>query len=290
MTGYGAASGENPRFSLHVELKSVNNRYLKVTSRLPDQLAPFEQEFERLVRDVVTRGTVSVSVRLTAPAQSGRFRLDTQVIAGYCRQLRELTDSAGFSTERLAAQVLALPGVVVDSGSTLFDSQSDWPFVESVFREALAQFREFRVREGAAMELQMRQCCDTVSTGVGRVEVKAPVVVTEYRDKLLERVRGFLSAAGVPISTNDLLREVSLYADRCDINEEITRLKCHIEQFERMIAGGGSQGRKLDFLSQEMFREVNTMGSKASDIEISHVVVEMKAAVETLREILQNVE
>ena len=132
--------------------------------------------------------------------------------------------------------------------------------------------------------------CQTIDEQVDRVSELAPGVVSEYRQKLLDRLRSAMEESGVSISESDVIREVAIYADRCDINEEITRLRSHLQQFRTFLEGDQSLGRKLEFLGQEMFREINTIGSKANNVEIAHHVVEMKAAIERIREVLQNVE
>lgn len=290
MTGYGSSTGQCGRFNAVVELKAVNNRYLKVSVRCPDPLSAMEVEFERLVRERIGRGTVSVSVRLILPGQSSRYQLSPDVIAGYWGQLRQCAQSHQIPVPEWSDSLLLLPGVVVDELGTSFDVESVWPELEKLTCGAIASLQEFRVREGASLEKELRSDCLRIRGCLETVVVRVPAVVTTYRDKLLDRVRELLSGTGATVSVNDLIRDVSLMADRTDINEEIKRLNCHLEQFQSVMSDKVSQGRKLDFLMQEMFREINTMGSKSSDVEISHLVVEMKSAAERMREILQNVE
>ena len=140
------------------------------------------------------------------------------------------------------------------------------------------------------MRQDMERQCEVIETEVKQVALLAPQVVAEYRDKILERVRRLISDASVSIGENDVIREVALFSDRCDVNEEITRLRSHTDQFRRMLNGDSSQGRKLEFIGPEMFREINTTGSKANNVTIALSVVEMKAAIERMREVLQNVE
>lgn len=290
MTGYGGASGHNDRFNASIELKAVNNRYLKINVRCPDALSAMESEFERLVRESISRGTVSVNVRLTSVGQSGRFQIVPEVITGYWQQLREWADQSCVAIPEWSDSLLLLPGVVADELGSSFDAQSEWSLLERVTKEAIDCLSEFRQREGKAMRDELERNCDIIAESLERVVVRAPGVVATFRDKLLERVRELVTSAGGKVDQDDLIRDVSIFAERCDINEEIARLKCHIDQFRAVMNDKVSQGRKLDFLSQEMFREVNTMGSKASDVEIAHLVVEMKSAVEKMREVLQNVE
>ena len=140
------------------------------------------------------------------------------------------------------------------------------------------------------MQTELAAQCTAIATGVDRVAERAPDIIADYREKIVERVSELLKDHTAEISPNDVIREVSLHADRCDITEEITRLRCHIDQFNNVLNQQDSQGRKLEFLGQEMFREINTIGSKANDVEVAHCVVEMKSSIEKIREILQNVE
>ncbi|MDA0806485.1 MAG: YicC family protein [Planctomycetota bacterium] len=289
MTGFGSASGQSDRFTASVEIKAVNNRHLKVSTRLPDVLGSLEPLIEKTVREAVARGTVSVSVRFSAVGQASRYQISSELLTGYWNQLRAITQTSGVPLPEVNA-LLTLPGVISDELSSSLDAAEEWPFLEGIVSEALGGLNEFRQREGESMRAELQQCCEQIATNLESVIERAPEVVNNYRDKVLERVRELLEGSGATVEPDNLIREVSVFADRCDINEEITRLRCHIDEFLKVINGPTSQGRKLDFLSQEMFREINTTGSKASNVEIAHHVVEMKAAVEKIREILGNVE
>lgn len=290
MTGFGSASGQNDRFTASVEIKAVNNRHLKVSTRLPDALGSLESNIEKTVRKTIARGTVSVNVRFSPVGQASRYRISNELLTGYWNQLKTIGETSGIPQPDSIASLLTLPGVVSDELSSSLDAAEEWPFLEGVVVEALVGLNEFRQREGESMREELEQCCEQVSTNLEAVVQRAPEVVSSYRDKVLERVRELLEGSGSTVEPDNLIREVSIFADRCDINEEITRLRCHVDEFLKVVNGPTSQGRKLDFLSQEMFREINTTGSKASNVEIAHHVVEMKAAVEKIREILGNVE
>ncbi len=188
------------------------------------------------------------------------------------------------------SDLLPLPGVVVESELTADAVDSFWPDVETAVRKSLDQFEHFRQTEGRQMQNDLQLQCRTIAEQVDAVAALAPQVVAEYRTKLLERLQNAVAESGVSVSESDLIREVAVYADRCDINEEITRLRSHLQQFESFLNADQSQGRKLEFLGQEMFREINTIGSKTGNVAIAHRVVDMKAAIERIREILQNVE
>ncbi|MBI1311926.1 YicC family protein [bacterium] len=290
MTGFGNASGQNERFTAAAEIKAVNNRYLKVSTRFPDVLASLEPEFERLIRESIARGTVSLNLRFAPVGQGSRYHIVPEVVAAYSHQLRQIGVQQSLPVPEWSDAILSLPGVVADELGSTVDPEVEWPLLEQTIREAIERLQEFRQREGEAMQRDLTLNCDIISERVGKIAERAPDVVSAYRDKVLDRVSEMLKGSGASVQPNDLIREVSVFADRCDINEEITRLRCHVEEFRKVMDAPQSQGRKLDFLSQEMFREINTTGSKASNVEIAHHVVEMKAAVEKIREVLQNVE
>jgi uncharacterized protein (TIGR00255 family) len=165
-----------------------------------------------------------------------------------------------------------------------------WEAVSQALEKALAQHHEFRVREGHAMAVEIESSCDQIRAILDKIVQWSSDVIAEYRDKLLQRIQTLLANTDVSVDPRDLLREVSLFADRCDINEEITRLRAHLDQFKQLLSGANSQGRKLDFLCQELFRESNTIGSKSNHLGISHAAVDMKTEVERIREIVQNLE
>ncbi len=290
MTGFGNASGQNERFSTAAEIKAVNNRYLKVSTRFPDVLAALEPDFERLIRESIARGTVTLNLRFAPVGQGSRYHIVPEVVAAYSHQLRQIGVQQSLPVPDWSDAILSLPGVVADELSSTVDPKKEWPLLEKTIREAIERLQEFRQREGEAMRRDLVINCDIISERVELIAQRAPDVVSAYRDKVLDRVSELLKGSGASVQPNDLIREVSVFADRCDINEEITRLRCHVEEFLKVMGAPQSQGRKLDFLSQEMFREINTTGSKASNVEIAHHVVEMKAAVEKIREVLQNVE
>lgn len=287
MTGFGHSSSEDGGVHVSTEIKSVNNRYLKLSVRMPDTVARFEADIEKLVRSRVTRGSVQLSIRVRFAGGQSEYRIDSDLLKGYQDQLKSL--SAGSDAPRIE-NLLTLPGVVVETEFSEEILNSLWPVVENSLSESLDHFEDFRRREGESMRLDLERQCEVIETEVTKVAALAPVVVTEYRDKILERVRRLMNDASISISENDVIREVALFADRCDINEEITRLRSHTEQFRRLLNGDTSQGRKLEFIGQEMFREINTIGSKANHVTIALSVVEMKAAIERMREVLQNVE
>ena len=289
MTGFGNASLQTEGVHVSSEIKSVNNRYLKISVRMPDSVARFEAEIEKLVRSRVTRGSVQLSIRVRFTSGQSEYRIDQDLLRSFQRQLAEISGDAKVNSATLG-ELLSLPGVVSQTELPEEFVNSLWPAVEASLKESLDHFEDFRRREGESMRQDLEKQCEVIENEGRQVALLTPQVVTEYRDKILERVRRLIGDASVNIGENDVIREVALFADRCDINEEITRLRSHTEQFRRLLNGETSQGRKLEFIGQEMFREINTIGSKANHVTIALSVVEMKAAIERMREVLQNVE
>jgi uncharacterized protein (TIGR00255 family) len=290
MTGFGDARGQNDRMSMSVEVRAVNNRYFKLVTKTPERYQSLEGEIERVVRESITRGTVNVSVRVDGVAGSSAYRLDAVVLKGYWQQLMSLTSSLGAKPPDNLGSLLSLPGVVADGDSGTTDPREDWPLIESSLREALVKLHDFRAAEGSSMEQDLQLNLRIVSTELEKIAARAPQIVRDFRDKLRDRVAELLRDGEATVEPSDLIREVSIYAERCDVSEEILRLRSHLDQFQSFVRQPQSAGRKLDFLTQEMVREVNTIGSKANNSEVAHAVVEIKAAVERMREVLQNVE
>lgn len=289
MTGYGEARRQTETLHVGVEIRTVNNRYFKLTCRGPEGFAVLESDIEKLVQSYITRGTVSVSYRLQPASADGQYVLDSTLLQSYWRQLHRLAEKVHAPTPADLGSVLQLPGVVIERQIDS-DPRDVWPLLSETLTEALDRLQEFRRAEGTAMQQELSAQCRAIEGQLDNVSRCAPAVVREYRDRLAERLTELLADKQVNVEQSDLLREVSLFADRCDITEEITRLQSHLAQFQSFLQGETSQGRKLEFVSQEMFREINTIGSKANNVEIAHHVVEMKSAVEKMRELLQNVE
>lgn len=285
MTGFGVAQRENDDLSCSVEVRSVNNRYLKLGTRLPDSHAALEREIEKTIRDRIRRGTVSIVVRISKSRAQAHYHVNARVLQDYLRQLEGIVPE----DSNLAGHLLSLPGVVEET-SSIADPMSDWPTIRECLLSSIEDMERMRRDEGAAMQHELSSCCRIMADLVRQIEGIAPRTVTGYRDRLHDRLKNILEEFGVSVSAADLVREVSIFAERADIAEEITRLRSHLAQFEDTLGAGESFGRKLEFLSQEMYRESNTIGSKASDVEIAKLVVELKSNVERIREIIQNAE
>ncbi len=289
MTGFGEANCQSGSRLCHVELKSVNNRHFKLAYRCPDGLARYEPDLERLLRETISRGTVQLTIRLNRQATAQVPLINQALLKSYWQQLREMCEDVGAPLPEIAG-LLDLPGVVDDGEFDDETAKQFWSALETAITEALGKLQDFRRKEGEAMAADMRQNCAAISACLTKVAERGPQLIAEYRDRLLQRVQELLKSADVQLGANDVIREVSLFADRCDISEEITRLKSHLDQFLSLFEAAGSQGRKLEFLCQEMFREANTIGSKSNDVSVAHAAVEIKTSIERMREIVANVE
>jgi uncharacterized protein (TIGR00255 family) len=292
MTGYGEASFQSELLTLAIELRALNNRYLKVSLRAPEPYNLLESEFEKVVRKTIKRGTLQIHLRMQRQYAPQDFQINAVALRSYVTQLQAVAGELRLphGVESLIGQVLALPGVVPEPGTSGLKVDEEWPTLERVLEQALGKLQAMRQEEGRAMAGELLSLRDQIAAQLGQIRERSPQVAVQFRDRLLERVRALLAEVDVQIDRNDLLKEVSIFAERSDIAEEVVRLASHLEQFQVIVNEPESAGRKLEFLTQEMFREANTIGSKASDVAISRHVVEIKGALEKIRELIQNVE
>ncbi len=290
MTGHGEAHCQQDGIAVTAEVRTINNRYLKLVVRGGEGYTALEPQIESLVRAHVRRGTVQVGLRIQREPSPDDYKLNQVVLGSYRRQLEALYDKLHVADSIHLELLLSLPGVIDERATQNVDLQADWPAVERALNEALEHLAKMRIEEGRAMEADLKTNCDTVTSELNDIEKLAPAVVDNYRQRLRERLNKWLAEFDLQVDEADLLREVSLFSERSDISEEIVRLRSHLEQFGAIMSGEESNGRKLEFLTQEMFRETNTIGSKANDAEIARRVIEIKTAIERMREMIQNVE
>jgi uncharacterized protein (TIGR00255 family) len=292
MTGFGSAAFQKEGIAAAVELKTVNNRFFKLALRINDNYAAFEPKIEALIREKIERGTINVTVKVRKEKSASDYKLNETALLSYFGQIGKVNNELGLGNIAPIRidQLVTLPGVVEQNGDQDGDNETVWPVIEKALREALAGLQKMRQTEGDSMAADLKSNIENLRKSVTEVEKLAPEVAPNYRKKLTERIGKMVEEHGVILADGDFVREVALYADRCDISEETVRFRSHLEQFESAMATKDACGKKLDFLTQELFRETNTMGSKANDAEITRNVVEMKTIIERVREMVQNVE
>lgn len=288
MTGQGRAKLAVDGMEIEAEVRSVNNRFLKVTFKLTDPLSPFELAMESLVREHLKRGSVHVFVRYTGTGQSQSASINTDLLEHYLHQTMQAVRKTGYLLTLELGSVLNLPGVMAPGN--VADESALSELTLKTLSAALLDLNKMRQTEGNAMGRQLLELIRFVRELRGQIEVRAPEVIVEYRKRLESRVRMALNDLGHSAAELDILREVLQFSDRCDVREELVRLSSHLDRFEEALEGAESQGRRLDFLIQEIFRETNTIGAKANDATIAHYVVSIKTSVEQMRELVQNVE
>jgi len=289
MTGYGEVQCTEGEISYVLELRTVNSRYLKVAIKLPDNLAIFEPEIEKLLRSRLTRGAVSYTLRVRDTRAEAAQEVNQAALARYVHQLSAIREETTQIRIDLAT-LLLLPGVCQPPPLDEASRAHQWQVLERLTHQALDLLIDMRRVEGRGIAEDLRRQCASIRDHLQAVAERSPTVLAEYQQRLLQRVNELLADAKLQLVLDDLRREVALFAERCDINEEISRLRSHLDQFEKACDSRQPVGRKLDFLAQELLREVNTIGSKANDATIAHHVIEMKAAVDRLKEQVQNVE
>jgi uncharacterized protein (TIGR00255 family) len=290
MTGFGEVVEQREGYAIAVEIRTVNSRYFKSNIRTSEGYGALESLIESVLRDTVKRGTVNCNLRIRHLASADDFRLNTRVLDQYIDQLQSVAAKRNLDEAIRLEPLASLPGVVEELSAEALDAASLWPIVEPTLHGAIHQLTNMRAAEGVALVADLREQCATVALCLDVIEKQAPLVGESYRKRIQDRVNEALESLNVTIEPADLVREVALYADRADISEEIVRLRSHLQQFAVALDLEDSAGRKMEFICQEMGRETNTIGSKANDALISQQIVEIKTALERIREQIQNVQ
>jgi uncharacterized protein (TIGR00255 family) len=289
MTGFGRASATHSSGAVTVELKSVNNRFLKISLRLPDIFNELETELEGRIRAKLTRGTVYCNIQFERKQRGVSYMLNESLIREWMPRLKKLATEMGGKAPEFN-DLLAMPGVVLEESEKLELDEALKAGLFTALDSALDGLLDMRAKEGAMLMADMNARVTDVAKHSKQVEARAPQVVAEYRDKLKARIDKLMAESNQRLEPADLAKEVAFFADRCDITEETTRLAHHCEQFLLVIKGKGEVGRKLDFVAQEMLRETNTIASKANDAQLATIAVAMKSEIEKIKEQVQNLE
>ncbi|RYZ41365.1 MAG: YicC family protein [Myxococcaceae bacterium] len=288
MTGFGSGRARVGDEEVSVEARSLNHKFCEVKVRLPRELSALEPALVKLVKDRLARGSVEILVRRQAATVSGNVpTVDVALAREYARAFREVAEALGVTAEVTWSQVSNQPGVIRLEEKGV-DVESATQATQTALQQALAALETMRNTEGESIHTDLDTRMKLIEGWSQEVARLAPRAVNDYQQRLTERVAEL--ARGVAVDPQRLAQEVALFAERTDIAEEVTRLATHLEQFRLLMASPEPVGRRMDFLVQEMHREVNTTGSKSQHAEISARVVSMKAEVERIREQVQNVE
>lgn len=288
MTGYGSAKGSADALEISVELKSVNNRYLDVSVRLPRNFIFAEEAIKALVQKHISRGKVDVYVNVdTSSTDDVVITVNEALAKEYADALRRISQLCGVPDDVSATTVGKMPDVLSVEKKEA-DKERISAGITSVLEQALTEFDAMRAREGEKLGADILSRVDAIEAMTAFVEKRSPETVAEYRSRLEQRMREVLET--VAVDDARLLTEAAIFADKIAVDEETVRLRSHFAQMRGMLAGGSPVGRKLDFLIQEFNRETNTIGSKCNDREIAKTVVDMKAEIEKIREQIQNIE
>ena len=288
MTGYGRAVETVNGREFTVELRSVNNRYLDCSVRLPRLLSFTEDAVKQAVKASVSRGKVDVFISLRSEAEDDvQVNLNRGVLEGYLSAMRQMVTEFGVQDDISVSTVSRLPDVFIVEKKEVDEDQLQSDLLQAVSK-ALEGYDAMRTREGAALDADLRSRGETILSLVSQVEQGNGQTVADYRARLENKLREVLE--NTSIDESRILTEAAIFADKVAVDEETVRLRSHLQQMNSMLDGGGAIGRKLDFLLQEMNREANTIGSKCTDVKLARIVVDIKAELEKIREQTQNIE
>lgn len=288
MTGYGSAKGTVEGIEVTVELKSVNNKFLDTSVRLPRSFIFAEETIKSAVQSHISRGKVDVFVTVdSSMADDMVVRVNEPLLKGYVNAIMSISDGFALPNDMTAMNVCRFPDVLSVEKKEL-DAEAVAEGIKAIAEQALCDFDTMRVREGRKLHEDVLSKLSTIDSLVSKVEETAPQTVAAYRERLLQKMNDVLGTAGV--DENRIIAEAAIFADKVATDEETVRLRSHMEQLKIMLNAGSPIGRKIDFLIQEFNREANTIGSKCQNKDISYVVVELKSEIEKIREQIQNIE
>ncbi len=289
MTGFGDAAAERGGTHYAVEIRSLNNRYFKPVIKLPDTLSGLEPELESLLREKLGRGSITYVLKIRTDSPEAAYHINTGALSSYLAQLASVKGL----DDRLQidlATLLTLPGVCQEPRDESDEIQRHGQMVRDLTAKAITKLLAMRDREGASMFDELMRHTAVIQQSLDEIQKRAPFVIDDYHKRLNTRVNQLLQKAELQLDQSSLLKEVAVFAERADIAEEIQRLTTHLGAFEQACQKDVHAGRKLDFITQEMLREANTIASKANDATIARHIVEIKGAIDRLKEQVQNVE
>ena len=288
MTGFGRCEVSEGTRKMTVEMKSVNHRYLDVNMKMPKKLNFFDASIRSLLKTYIQRGKVDLFISFEDTAETNFSLKYNQELAGeYLKYLQQMADQFGLENDIRVSNLSRYPEVL-SMEEVQVDEEELWNLLERALKGACEQFVETRIKEGENLKTDLLAKLDEMLENVAYISQRSPQIVGEYRKKLEDKVKELLEDAHIEESR--LATEITIFADKICVDEEIVRLKSHIEHTKATLESGGAVGRKLDFIAQEMNREANTILSKANDLEVSNHAIELKTEIEKVREQIQNIE
>lgn len=292
MTGFGEASAQIDGVHYLVEIRSLNNKYFKAVIRLPEQLQALEAEFETELRRRISRGSITMTASCTSSGAGGAYTVNHEALEHYIEQIRRAPMIADGTVRVDVSGLLTLPGVLAPPADGEDRLDRARRAMLPLLHKACDGLIGMRDREGRVLADELLNHRSLIADRLARISGRAPTVVNDYENRLRSRIEMMVKGTDVFVNPADLIREIAVYAEKADIAEEIQRLTGHIEQFKQLLSNGDGSplGRTLEFLSQEMLREANTIASKSPDAEISRLTVEVKGAIDRIKEQVQNVE
>jgi len=289
MTGFGDAAAEKDGVHYAVEIRSLNNRYFKAVIKLPDSISGLEPELETILREHLGRGSITYILKMRMDSAEAAYHINTQALKSYLEQLQAVKGLDRLVTIDLAALV-ALPGVCQEPRDESDEITRHGDTIRELTKKAIVKLSSMRQREGKSLFDELMRHVNVIAASLEEIAKRAPTVIEDYHKRLSQRVAQLMSKAELKVNEVDLIKEVAVFAERADIAEEIQRLGHHLKAFEDACRKDEHAGRKLDFITQEMLREANTIASKANDATIARHIVEIKGAIDRVKEQAQNVE
>jgi uncharacterized protein (TIGR00255 family) len=289
MTGFGDAADTRSGTHYSVEIRSLNNRFFKPVIKLPETISGLEPELESMLREKLGRGSITFILKMRQDSADAAYHINIKALTAYVEQLKMVKGLDEYVQIDLAGLV-QLPGVCQEPRDETDEIAKHGDVVRELTIQAIGKLQSMREREGKALFAELMKQVQAITVALAEIEKRAPAVIEDYHKRLQQRVNQLLAKAELRVSEPDLIKEVAVFAERADVAEEIQRLTSHLSAFDDACRKDEHAGRKLDFITQEMLREANTIASKANDASIARNIVEIKGAIDRLKEQVQNVE
>lgn len=288
MTGYGRGEASGKFGAFKIEIKSVNNKFFDMSSKLPNGLFIFEDRVREYVQKRVKRGRVHLSINYeNGTKRAKKFSLDKGLASSLLKEIRKFRKAVGLKGEVDLNQIIAFPGVLACSDS-MSEAHRLWKYLKEALNKALGSLDKSRAREGHNLSKDLHFRIKKIRRHIDAIKKRSNISIRHYKSEFSKRIREL--SGGIKMDKGRLEQEVAIYAKNCDITEELTRIKSHLKSFDKSLRSGGEKGKTLDFMGQELMREANTVGAKSSDFQISNHVIKIKSEIEKIREQVKNIE